>query len=103
VALYQILQALPAITPRLPHDALAANVEHVEEHEGHVVARSLPRAEDCLYALVAVSRTRLPIDGRRACPICAASALREVLRDVGLDVESASHADQSPTRCASSC
>jgi hypothetical protein len=55
VAVHQVLQALPPITPRLAHHALAAEVEQIEQNEGHVPARAFPFSEYRVDALVAAA------------------------------------------------
>ena len=48
--------------PRLFHDALAVQVEHVKEHEGHISADASALLEYGLNALMAVARACLAVE-----------------------------------------
>jgi len=71
VALHQILQALPAIVPRLPHDALALELKEVKEDEGHIAAHPLAFCEYSLNALVAKGHA---ISRSHAMPACSSKS-----------------------------
>jgi len=44
-AIHQVLEALPAVTPGLAHDAPPVEVEHVEHNQRHRAVRALPHGE----------------------------------------------------------